>query len=95
MKPTRLPFWFLVIPLVILFVSAFSISMFSVEPVAAQCGASASSCKNCHEVNAKHPVNGSGDWHIKHAFGDFCSSCHSGNILLYGKTGVPEMPAKL
>lgn len=48
--------------------------------VQAQCGASASSCKNCHEVNAKHPVNGSGEWHIKHAFGDFCSFCHGGDV---------------
>ncbi len=46
----------------------------------AQCGASASSCKNCHEVNAQYPVNTSGDWHISHAFGDFCAFCHAGNV---------------
>ncbi|NPV68629.1 MAG: hypothetical protein HPY64_15945 [Anaerolineae bacterium] len=49
-------------------------------PAAAQCGSSATSCKNCHEVNAEYPVNGSGDWHISHAFGDFCAFCHAGNI---------------
>src|SRR5512135_3742808 len=49
------------------------------QPVAAQCGASTSSCKNCHEVNAKHPVNGSGKWHTDHAFGDFCDFCHGGD----------------
>ncbi len=41
---------------------------------------SASSCKNCHEVNAEYPVNGSGEWHISHAFGDFCAFCHAGNV---------------
>lgn len=46
----------------------------------AQCGASASSCKNCHEVNAQYPVNTSGDWHVSHAFGDFCAFCHAGNV---------------
>ncbi len=49
-------------------------------PVAAQCGSSATSCKNCHEVNAEYPVNGSGEWHIRHAFGDFCAFCHAGNV---------------
>ncbi|MCC7209301.1 MAG: hypothetical protein IT323_18460 [Anaerolineae bacterium] len=49
-------------------------------PVEAQCGASSSSCKNCHEVNARHPVNGSGEWHTSHAFGDFCAFCHAGNV---------------
>jgi len=51
-----------------------------VSPANAQCGTSASSCKNCHEVNAKHPVNASGEWHVSHAFGDFCSFCHAGNV---------------
>jgi hypothetical protein len=49
-------------------------------PVEAQCGASSSSCKNCHEVSANHPVNGSGEWHTSHAFGDFCAFCHAGNV---------------
>jgi len=46
----------------------------------AQCGSSASSCKNCHEVQGEYPVNASGDWHVSHAFGDFCEFCHAGNV---------------
>jgi hypothetical protein len=46
----------------------------------AQCGSQASSCKNCHEVQAQLPVNAQGDWHISHAFGDFCQFCHAGNV---------------
>jgi hypothetical protein len=46
----------------------------------AQCGSQASSCKNCHEVQAKDPVNNDGTgWHQSHAFGDFCYLCHAGN----------------
>jgi hypothetical protein len=46
----------------------------------AQCGSQASSCKNCHEVQAKDPVNADGTgWHQSHAFGDFCYICHGGN----------------
>ena len=46
----------------------------------AQCGSQASSCKNCHEVKGEDPVNAKGDWHISHAFGDFCEFCHGGNV---------------
>jgi hypothetical protein len=46
----------------------------------AQCGSQASSCKNCHEVQAQDPVNNDGTgWHQSHAFGDFCYICHGGN----------------
>jgi hypothetical protein len=46
----------------------------------AQCGSQASSCKNCHEVQAQDPVNNDGTgWHVSHAFGDFCYICHAGN----------------
>jgi hypothetical protein len=46
----------------------------------AQCGSQASSCKNCHEVQGKDPVNNDGTaWHTSHAFGDFCYICHAGN----------------
>ena len=46
----------------------------------AQCGSQASSCKNCHEVQGKDPVNNDGTgWHEAHAFGDFCEFCHGGN----------------
>ena len=47
----------------------------------AQCGSQASSCKNCHEVQGKDPVNNDGTgWHESHAFGDFCEFCHGGNV---------------
>ncbi len=47
----------------------------------AQCGSSASSCKNCHEVQGEDPVNSDGtNWHEAHAFGDFCEFCHAGNV---------------
>jgi hypothetical protein len=50
------------------------------SPASAQCGSSASSCKNCHEVQGKKPVNNDGTaWHTSHAFGDFCYICHGGN----------------
>ena len=49
-------------------------------PAEAQCGSQASSCKNCHEVQAQDPVNSEGDWHVSHAFGDFCEFCHAGNV---------------
>ena len=54
-------------------------------PVGAQCGTQASSCKNCHEVQAKDPVNAKGDWHVQHAFGDFCEFCHAGNVTATDK----------
>jgi hypothetical protein len=46
----------------------------------AQCGSQASSCKNCHEVKGEDAVNAKGDWHVAHAFGDFCEFCHGGNV---------------
>ena len=54
--------------------------LFPAQPVSAQCGSQASSCKNCHETQAKDPVNNDGTaWHTPHAFGDFCYLCHAGN----------------
>ncbi|MCL4393964.1 MAG: cytochrome c family protein [Chloroflexi bacterium] len=50
------------------------------RPAAAQCGSSASSCKSCHETQAKDPVSTKGAWHSQHAFGDFCEFCHAGNV---------------
>ncbi len=50
------------------------------RPASAQCGSSASSCKNCHETQRKDPVNTKGTWHTDHAFGDFCENCHAGNV---------------
>ena len=56
------------------------IALASPQPVKAQCGSQASSCKNCHETQAKDPVNNDGKaWHQSHAFGDFCYICHGGN----------------
>ncbi len=50
------------------------------QPVKAQCGSQASSCKTCHEVEGQKPVNNDGSkWHESHAFGDFCVFCHAGN----------------
>ncbi|HIC90071.1 MAG TPA: hypothetical protein EYP04_11815 [Anaerolineae bacterium] len=49
-------------------------------PTSAQCGSSASSCKNCHEIQGQDPVNDKGEWHTAHAFGDFCEFCHAGNV---------------
>jgi hypothetical protein len=65
-------------------------------PVGAQCGTQASSCKNCHEVQSQDSVSAKGDWHIQHAFGDFCEFCHAGNVTATDKdaahTGmVPPM----
>ncbi len=52
----------------------------SAQPVRAQCGSQASSCKNCHETQAQKPVNNDDTaWHTQHAFGDFCYLCHAGN----------------
>jgi hypothetical protein len=57
-----------------------SIWLASAQPVSAQCGSSASSCKNCHEVQGEMAVNTDGTaWHQSHAFGDFCYICHAGN----------------
>ncbi len=56
----------------------------------AQCGSQASSCKNCHEVKAEDPVNTKGDWHISHAFGDFCEFCHAGNVQATDKAAAHE-----
>lgn len=66
-------------------------AIFSLWPTGsanAQCGSQASSCKNCHEVQGKDPVNNdSTGWHQSHAFGDFCEFCHAGNVQ------APEMDA--
>lgn len=55
----------------------------------AQCGSSASSCKNCHEVQGEYPVNNDGtSWHQAHAFGDFCEFCHAGNVQATDEAGA-------
>ena len=64
----------------ILLLVVSGILFLGVTPASAQCGSQASSCKNCHEVQAQDPVNADGTgWHQSHAFGDFCYICHAGN----------------
>lgn len=64
----------------IMLVLAASFWLMTATPAKAQCGSQASSCKNCHEVQAEMPVNADGTgWHQSHAFGDFCYICHAGN----------------
>ncbi|KAF0108123.1 MAG: hypothetical protein FD146_1137 [Anaerolineaceae bacterium] len=64
----------------VLLVITTGIWLASAQPASAQCGSSASSCKNCHEVQGEMPVNNDGTaWHQSHAFGDFCYICHAGN----------------
>lgn len=73
-------FYFVLIATGLLVVLATGIWLATAQPAHAQCGSQASSCKNCHEVQAKHPVNNDGTaWHTSHAFGDFCYICHGGN----------------
>jgi hypothetical protein len=63
-----------------LLVLATGLWLATAQPVGAQCGSQASSCKDCHEVQAQLSVNADGTgWHQSHAFGDFCYICHGGN----------------
>ncbi len=67
------------------------IALAMVQPVHAQCGSQASSCKNCHEVQGKDPVNSDGtSWHQAHAFGDFCYICHGGNNQATDETAAHQ-----
>jgi hypothetical protein len=76
MKP-RMKVW---IPLAMGLLTIAVAYMISVPAAEAQCGSQASSCKNCHEVQSQMPVNDKGEWHVSHAFGDFCEFCHAGNV---------------
>ncbi len=63
-----------------LLILATGVWLATAKPASAQCGSSASSCKNCHEVQGTLSVNQDGTgWHQSHAFGDFCYLCHAGN----------------
>ena len=65
----------------LLLVGALVLLFLPTGTASAQCGSQASSCKNCHEVQAQDPVNNDGTgWHQSHAFGDFCEFCHAGNV---------------
>lgn len=76
----RKKIFIMMVALGVLLVVATSIWLAMAQPVSAQCGSSASSCKNCHEVQGEDPVNSDGTaWHQSHAFGDFCYICHAGN----------------
>lgn len=86
-KKTAFTFLFAGLALVI----AASIFLATATPVSAQCGSQASSCKNCHEVQAEMPVNADGTgWHQSHAFGDFCYICHAGNNQAKDKAAAHE-----
>lgn len=63
----------LALPVIVLLAMPF-------RDASAQCGSQASSCKNCHEVQAKDPVANKGQWHIDHAANDYCEFCHAGNV---------------
>ena len=72
-----------------LIVIVSGIALALTQPVHAQCGSQASSCKNCHEVQGQKPVNKDGtSWHASHAFGDFCYICHGGNQQATDKTAA-------
>ena len=88
MQPKKLSFLFLAAGCVVL-ISAGIFFLLPVQPVSAQCGSQASSCKNCHETQAQKPVNNDGTaWHTSHAFGDFCYLCHAGNNQATDKTAA-------
>lgn len=67
------------------------IALATPQSARAQCGSQASSCKNCHEVQGKDPVNADGTgWHQSHAFGDFCYICHGGNQQATDETAAHQ-----
>jgi hypothetical protein len=80
--------WWIVFAAGVLLVLA--LVQFQPAPVQAQCGTQASSCKSCHEVQAKDPVNSKGAWHTDHAFGDFCEFCHAGNVKATDEAGAHQ-----
>jgi hypothetical protein len=88
MRLKKLPLYFLAAGLVLLITVGIFL-LLPAQPVSAQCGSQASSCKNCHETQAKDPVNNDGTaWHTSHAFGDFCYLCHAGNNTATDKTAA-------
>ncbi len=80
----RIPRWFVapvssILPLLAASVVVAAIWLAVLPSTAdAQCGTQMSSCRNCHEVKGQLKVNTKGDWHVNHAFGDFCVTCHAG-----------------
>jgi hypothetical protein len=79
MQHRKLAFWLITAGLLFLITTGIFF-LLPAQPVSAQCGSQASSCKNCHETQAQDPVsNDLTTWHGQHAFGDFCYLCHGGN----------------
>lgn len=79
MHHRKLAFWLITAGIMFLITTGIFF-LLPAQPVSAQCGSQASSCKNCHETQAQDPVNNDGTtWHTQHAFGDFCYLCHAGN----------------
>ncbi len=65
--------------LISLLILAVAVSLAGADALA-QCGATVSQCRQCHEINKQHPVLADGrPWHKDHAFGDFCVACHGGD----------------
>jgi hypothetical protein len=86
MPQRKLSYLLLVVGFVLL-ITAGMFFLLPAQPVSAQCGSQASSCKNCHETQGQDPVNNDGTaWHVSHAFGDFCYLCHAGNNQATDKT---------
>jgi hypothetical protein len=86
MRHRKLAFWLFTGGLMLLLTIGIFF-LLPAQPVGAQCGSQASSCKNCHETQAQDPVNTDGTtWHTQHAFGDFCYLCHAGNNQATEKT---------
>jgi hypothetical protein len=86
MHHRKLAFWLITAGLMVLVITGVFF-LLPAQPVSAQCGSQASSCKNCHETQAQDPVNNDGTtWHTQHAFGDFCYLCHAGNNQATDKT---------
>ena len=77
MSQSSRPFLLVISGVILLFIA---LAFVPTSPAEAQCGSQASSCKNCHEVQGQDPVNSEGEWHTRHAFGDFCAFCHAGNV---------------
>jgi hypothetical protein len=82
--PKRFPAWLILMALGLVLPLTAWLSM-PPSQAAAQCGVRASSCKTCHETQAKYPVKTNGEWHLQHSFGDFCVYCHAGNMKTLDK----------
>ncbi len=88
MHHRKLAFWLISAGTVFLVTTALFF-LLPAQPVSAQCGSQASSCKNCHETQGQGPVNNDlTTWHGQHAFGDFCYLCHGGNNQAMDKTAA-------